>query len=154
MESVLRCARDTAIYQHKVKHNIAFELELPPGVLKQIGVDEMTVVATQVKEKFGTLRFYWQSNGLSEREHYEIVGCVGAVECISGRTCETCGAPGVLRGPGWLSTACDKCADGKSTMAEYNAWVDEQETKGVEVDTADFHRRNDEIKTKGKAGPC
>lgn len=60
------------------------------------------VVATQVKEKYGTLRFYY--NGGDEY----IDGIVDMAESMSARTCETCGAPGKLRGGGWVYTACDE----------------------------------------------
>lgn len=59
------------------------------------------VVAVQVKEKFGTLRFY--TNGGDE----QIYGMIRMAESMSAVTCEDCGAPGKLRGRGWLYTACD-----------------------------------------------
>lgn len=131
VDNAIANARSNAIYEHKVKHGIAFELELPPGVLKQIGVDEMAVVAEQVKEKFGTLRFYWYGVGLPERTYSEITGAVSMAEMLSVSTCEECGHPGELRGPGWLSTRCDAHSEGKATMEEYNAWVDELEKTGA-----------------------
>jgi len=62
------------------------------------------VVATQVKEKYGTLRFY-----LSHEDDY-ISGIVAMAEYLSGLTCETCGAPGKTRGSGWVRTLCDEHA--------------------------------------------
>jgi len=59
------------------------------------------VVATQVKEKYGTLRFY-----ISGGDDY-IDGIIAMAEAISANTCETCGSPGKLRGGGWLRTLCD-----------------------------------------------
>lgn len=59
------------------------------------------VVSVQVKEKFGTLRFY--TNGGDE----QIYGMIRMAESMSAVTCEDCGAPGKLRGRGWLYTACD-----------------------------------------------
>ena len=59
------------------------------------------VVAEQVKEKFGTLRFYM--HGGDER----IDGMVRMAEAMSAVTCEQCGNPGKLRGHGWYYTACD-----------------------------------------------
>jgi len=59
------------------------------------------VVATQVKEKFGTLRFYY--NGGDE----VIDGMVRMAEALSGVTCEECGAPGKQRHGGWILTLCD-----------------------------------------------
>ena len=49
-------------------------------------------MADQVKEKFGTLRFYY--TGGDDR----IDGMVRMAESMSAVTCETCGAPGKLRG--------------------------------------------------------
>lgn len=58
----------------------------------------------QIKEKFGTLRFY--TNG------YDC--CIGDIiekaEQRSASTCEECGEPGVIRDQNkWYSTQCDKC---------------------------------------------
>lgn len=60
------------------------------------------VVATQVKEKFGGLRFY--INGGDD----EIDAAITFAEMLSERTCEVCGAPGKQRGGGWISTRCDE----------------------------------------------
>lgn len=62
------------------------------------------VVAAQVKEKFGTLRFYYDGG-----DDY-IGGLVSMAESMSGVTCETCGKPGKLREGGWLRTLCDEHA--------------------------------------------
>jgi len=59
------------------------------------------VVATQVKEKFGGLRFYYDGG-----DDY-IGGLSSMAESMSEVTCETCGAPGQSRGDGWIYTACD-----------------------------------------------
>ena len=60
------------------------------------------VVATQVKEKFGGLRFYYNGGD-------DVIDGFGMMaEFMSTRTCETCGAPGKLRGGGWMYTACDE----------------------------------------------
>jgi len=61
------------------------------------------VVAAQIKEKFGTLRFYCE--GVQEPE---ISGMIDIVEIISGHTCELCGNPGKLRTDrSWIRTLCD-----------------------------------------------
>jgi hypothetical protein len=59
------------------------------------------VVATQVKEKFGGLRFYY--NGGDD----VIDGMVRMAESWAAYTCEECGAPGQTRGGGWIRTLCD-----------------------------------------------
>lgn len=65
-----------------------------------LGVPQVEVV--QVKEKFGTLRFY--THGGNEK----IDGMIWFAENMSGRICETCGKPGKLNGLGWRYTACDE----------------------------------------------
>jgi hypothetical protein len=63
------------------------------------------VVADQVKEKFGTLRFYYSGGD----EH--IAGMVAMAESMSSVTCEDCGKPGRSRGVGWITTVCDEHAE-------------------------------------------
>lgn len=60
------------------------------------------VVASQVKEKFGGLRFYYDGG-----DDY-VDGMVRMAESWAVNTCEICGKPGKLRGGGWLYTACDE----------------------------------------------
>jgi hypothetical protein len=59
--------------------------------------------ASQVKEKFGTLRFYMTSHS---EEMHELID---QAEAISGKTCENCGGPGRLNNSGWISCLCDEC---------------------------------------------
>ena len=62
------------------------------------------VVAAQVKEKFGTLRFYADGgNDMTD-------GMIWMAEALSACTCEVCGKPGKLRGGGWVKTLCDEHA--------------------------------------------
>ena len=63
------------------------------------------VVADQVKEKMGTLRFYYHGGDEFIR------GLVAMAEDMSAVTCERCGAPGKERGGGWIRTLCDEHAD-------------------------------------------
>jgi hypothetical protein len=60
--------------------------------------------AFQVKEKYGTLRFYMTT------ETEEMSEWIAEAEDESAVTCEECGAPGRLRSKGWLYTACDEHA--------------------------------------------
>jgi hypothetical protein len=64
-------------------------------------VGEIVVEVVQVKEKFGTLRFY-----ISEGDDviYELINFA---EEMSAVTCEVCGSPGVMRNRGWMQTLCD-----------------------------------------------
>jgi hypothetical protein len=61
------------------------------------------VIADQVKEKFGGLRFYYHGGD----GHIE--GAVALAENLSYVTCEECGAPGsLLRNTGWIKVRCEK----------------------------------------------
>ena len=71
--------------------------------LRQIDSDYQVY---QIKEKFGTLRFYWTS-----RNRDAGTAAVADAEAESARTCEQCGNPGRLRKRnGWFRTVCDDCA--------------------------------------------
>ena len=59
------------------------------------------ITASQVKEKFGGLRFY--TNGYTD----EVSGMIRMAESMSHRTCEVCGSPGRSNNYGWISTLCD-----------------------------------------------
>lgn len=62
------------------------------------------VIAVQVKEKFGTLRFY-----VNGGDRYTD-GVINMAEVMSAYTCEECGSPGKSRTGGWIRTLCDKHA--------------------------------------------
>jgi hypothetical protein len=65
----------------------------------------------QVKEKYGTLRFYYHGwGGCFE----EIEPLVEEAEALSAQTCEYCGKPGMTREAGWLVTLCDSCQESRS----------------------------------------
>lgn len=59
--------------------------------------------ATQIKEKFGTLRFY-SSGGTKEMQDI-----MDKAMKQSSKICEVCGKPGKLRDDGWLYTRCTAC---------------------------------------------
>ena len=71
---------------------------------KRLGVEVEQVVFEQVKEKFGTLRFYM--DGYNDK----ISAYESFAEAMSARTCEDCGSPGKTRYEGWYRTLCDKHA--------------------------------------------
>lgn len=61
------------------------------------------VVATQVKEKYGTLRFYYDGGDDT------VDAMVQFAESFSGKICEICGDPAEVRGEGgggWVATRC------------------------------------------------
>ena len=89
------------------------------------------VHVTQIKEKFGTLRFYYDGG-----DEY-ISGMVAFAENVSGSICEVCGGPAKLRDTGWLVTLCDKhyedkygVPDGKTNRFEVNKMEETKERKG------------------------
>lgn len=60
------------------------------------------IQAVQVKEKFGTLRFY------TNYSNDYIDGLIAMAESMSANTCEKCGKPGKLNGLGWVYVACEE----------------------------------------------
>ena len=61
------------------------------------------VIIAQIKEKFGGLRYYADGD-IDE----QMDGMIDFAESLSYTICEECGAPGKLRGGGWMRTLCDK----------------------------------------------
>lgn len=72
------------------------------------------VTVNQVKEKFGTLRFYYSGG-----DSY-IDGLVAMAESMSANTCEECGAPGKTVGGGWLTTLCEKHANERNIYVGFD----------------------------------
>jgi hypothetical protein len=79
------------------------------------------VTLDQVKEKFGTLRFYYTGG-----DDY-ISGMVTMAEAMSGCTCESCGNPAERdSNGGWVRTICDPCEEQRDArrakeLEEYHA---------------------------------
>ena len=88
--------------QNHLEHNLKKEQKL----------EIVNVEATQVKEKFGGLRFYY--NGGDEF----IEGLVWMAEGLSNRTCEECGAPATQNDIGWIHTLCQPCRDNYDKIRE------------------------------------
>ena len=88
---------------------------------KQIMDEEASKVpvASQVKEKFGGLRFYVQA---ATDKHYQYISFA---ESMSHRTCEQCGAPGKTYTNGWHQTLCDIHAEMHGKTEEYESEGDE-----------------------------
>jgi len=59
------------------------------------------VTLDQVKEKFGTLRFYYSGGDDT------IDGMVRLAESMTSVTCEVCGSPGTQNSSGWITTLCE-----------------------------------------------
>lgn len=65
--------------------------------------EKIEMFAVQVKEKYGTLRFYMSC------ETDEITNFMDDAEALSSQTCENCGAFGKMRGTSWYEVKCDQC---------------------------------------------
>lgn len=77
-----------------------------------LGPDD-TFETRQIKEKYGTLRWYYTGR-LSEAGRGPIEEAINLAEARSGCICETCGAPGrIYDRSGWLATACPTHARGE-----------------------------------------
>jgi len=108
------------LYGHFSEKDIKFYESLKADILDEIPNWRIPkpvipqVVAVQVKEKFGTLRFYF--NGGDDH----IDGLVAMAEGMSSVTCEECGVPGKLRKGSWVQTLCDQHAEGREEMVWNN----------------------------------
>lgn len=90
---------------HRVRSQ---EFAFKRGEIKEEDIlpeDELQVVAAQVKEKFGGLRFY--ADGADD----EVRGMIQMAEAISYRICEECGSPGRPSKEGWIRTLCAPCKE-------------------------------------------
>lgn len=65
-----------------------------------IAIDDLPCIL-QIKEKFGTLRFY--VNGGNDK----VDALIEYAEEMSAHTCEICGSPGSQTNTGWIRTLCD-----------------------------------------------
>ncbi len=115
------------------------------------------VIATQVKEKFGTIRFY--ISGGDER----IDGLIAFAESMSGVTCEECGGVGQTRGSGWVSTRCELHAkkenegeisvgdpivvltNGENVVIEVVEVISQEEIVGVLVEEEKWNDETEEV---------
>ena len=84
--------------------------------------------ASQVKEKFGTLRFYMTS---ATSEMYDLVQ---EAEEKSATICENCGKPGKLRSGGWIRCLCDECCTKDGRDADEEEWDTEEKANAIILD--------------------
>ena len=81
--------------------------EIIAGDFREVPESIPQVTLDQVKEKFGTLRFYYSGG-----DDY-ISGMVSLAESMTGVTCEECGNTGERRGGGWVHTYCTPCEEAR-----------------------------------------
>lgn len=79
-------------------------LSAAAGWIEEAGIPQ-GFRSTQIKEKFGTLRWYVCFS--EDEDRLQAGRIIQAAEWVSGAVCETCGAPGSVRPGGWMRTACD-----------------------------------------------
>jgi hypothetical protein len=95
--------------------------EIVAGDFREVPPEFPQVTLDQVKEKFGTLRFYYTGG-----DDY-ISGMVAMAESMSGVICESCGNPGNQTSGGWIKTICEPCETKRA--AEYAKRMEEYEHK-------------------------
>ena len=87
---------------------MAFGFEVGDGwfdIINELSakLEPLGAVATQVKEKYGTLRFYVHT---ADEEAFDYID---DAELASESTCEMCGRPGEWSDSGWCSVRCGDC---------------------------------------------
>lgn len=66
----------------------------------------------QIKNKFGLLRIYYDSEGeYSQDVSDHVYSLVNAVESMSGTICELCGQEGKKGGSAWAEVLCSNCRE-------------------------------------------
>ena len=113
-EESMKDSIDPAYKEKRLAEIVAGDFRKVPDAIPQVTLD-------QVKEKFGTLRFYYTGGD-------DIIdGMVRMAESMSGVTCEECGNPGERRGGGWIHTYCQPCEEARELARKKAA--DEYEFK-------------------------
>jgi hypothetical protein len=99
-EETMKALPNDEYKEKRLAEIVAGDFRQVPDLIPQVTLD-------QVKEKFGTLRFYY-SGGDDITD-----GMVRMAESMSGVTCEECGNTGERRGGGWVHTYCTPCEEAR-----------------------------------------
>ena len=75
---------------------------------------------SQVKEKFGSLR--WYDDGVPEKIYEKYTNWLIKYEKISAKTCIMCGEPGNLMRTGWIVPYCKDCFAALGMDRDYEKW--------------------------------
>lgn len=116
---------------YEIVKELSRELELE--ILKLPKADREYACASQVKEKYGGLRFYMHS------ETNEMSWLIREAEQRASKTCEQCGSSAKCRNEnGWYTTLCDKCYLDRAASAVvrqclYSTEVCDREAKCVRL---------------------
>jgi hypothetical protein len=72
-------------------------------------LEKHKLVAAQVKEKFGGLRFYLDEYPKDDADYKEVRDAISKAERKAYKTCEYCGPPGKPTKGGWVKVLCEEC---------------------------------------------
>lgn len=104
-KDVLSCSIDVGDGWHALVSDMLFDMT---NSVKAAGFPRDHLRVTSIKEKYGTLRCYYDAP-LNTASLEDIVE---RYELRSACTCETCGRIGRLRGKEYFKTLCDECVAG------------------------------------------
>lgn len=96
-----------------VNRNRRNKLKLSARTLVPVNFEEITCEATQVKEKFGGLRFYVEGG-----DEY-ISGAIAMAESLSYQICTECGCKSDVdtqKNRGWIYTLCKSCKSARADI--------------------------------------
>jgi len=99
-EETMKALPNDEYKEKRLAEIVAGDFRTVPESIPQVTLD-------QVKEKFGTLRFYYSGGD------DVIDGMVRMAESMTGVTCESCGNIGESRGGGWIHTYCTPCEEAR-----------------------------------------